>query len=130
MRYLITAIVFLCFLAACNKPAADSAGNTSLVAKWKLTDYLVSPGPMGEWQKADPSSPSYITFKNDGSLEITPDNEYSAKRYRVLSDSAVLMIRENDSLPFRYEIKKDRLTLYPPCIEPCANKYVKVSGLD
>jgi hypothetical protein len=125
--YPLCVCLLLLFLA-CSKSADEALvkEGTPILGEWKLTRYLISPGSIGEWMNADPNSPSYVTFRHNGSVDFFSQNEHHVNSYEILSDSTLLMMRTTDSLQFRYTVDSDSLELQPPCIEPCSYKYVRV----
>jgi hypothetical protein len=125
MKQILLLILFSFFIICCEK--SKQVENNSLVGKWKLTESFADPGDgSGDWQPADPARPSYLEFKTDGTVAITPYNIYNAEHYKITSDSTLLFIRSTDSIFTRYSFSKTLLTLYPPCIEGCGQKYIAV----
>ena len=118
---LIIAAVILLGSSTCSK--IENYTGSGIIGKWQLTESLISPGDMGVWTKADPNNPITISFSTTGTVNVMPSNQYDPIRYALTSDSTMLMYRTTDSLPYRYTVDGDKLTLYPPCIEPCAFKY-------
>jgi len=122
---LLTAILALA-ICACGKKSATVVEHDSIVGKWKLTESLMDPGDgSGKWQPADPAHPSYLEFKSDGTL--TSNNPtVPTTRYKLTSDSTLLIYRPTDSLSYRYHFAKSTLSLTPPCIEACGMHYAAV----
>ena len=129
MNKLFVVAMLVCVIA-CNKKNGATAGKRadgSIVGKWKLTESLADPGDgSGVWTAADPVNPVYLEFKEDNSLIFTPSGIYNSDHYRILSDSTILFLRDTDQLQLRYKLLENKLTLTPPCYEPCGQKYIAV----
>ena len=109
---------------ACEKKAVE--GNV-VEGRWKLTEYLADPGDgSGKWMPANSDNPSYIEFKGGGSLVFTPLNVYGSDHYQIVNDSLMIFLRGVEKFQFRYQLSGKMLILYPPCIEQCGSKYIKV----
>ncbi len=120
--FLFIAILFVA--PACKK---NNAENSSLIGKWKLTEYLADPGNgSGTWQPADPLHPEYLEFKKDGILIFSANNIYNPDHYQITSDSTMIFIRSVENFPIRYHLYGNQLSLYPPCIEACGERYISV----
>jgi hypothetical protein len=120
-------VFFAAFLGACEK-SADSSIHDSLVGKWKLVEHLADPGDgSGVWQKADPLNPSYAVFKQDGTIDAVGWSPRFSK-YSVTNIEKFSLIDtvNQDSMHFRYSITPALLTIYPPCIEACGQRYIRV----
>jgi hypothetical protein len=114
-------------IAACKKSSVPLQINSSIVGKWKLSESYSDPGDgSGTWQKADPLNPSYLTFNPDGSLDITPPDIYNPDHYKLTSDSTMFFYRGSDSIYMRYSFSETLLSIYPPCIEGCGERYIPV----
>lgn len=123
-KFFLLAAVVLAF-ASCKKNT--QAENESIAGKWKLSESFADPGDgSGTWQAADPLHPSYLEFKKDGRLIFSPSNIYNADHYQVTSDSTIIFLRGSESFHIRYQFSKTMLTLYPPCIEGCGERYLAV----
>ena len=115
----------ICFVTGCKKNI--QVENSSLAGKWKLQEYLADPGDgSGTWQAADPLHPGYLEFKKDGTLIFSPNNIYNSDHYQLTSDSTMIFLRGSDNFPMRYHFSETLLTLYPPCIEPCGERYIAI----
>jgi hypothetical protein len=119
-------LAMICLVVGCKKSAdTGSLTNSSIIGKWKLTESYTDIGGGGAtWQPADPNNPSIIEFRQDGTLNITSGSMHSSEQYKVLTDSTMIISHGSDSLPYRYQFSKTLLSLYPPCIEGCGNRYV------
>src|SRR5450432_3061239 len=85
---LLTAILFS--LVACNKTATQTI-NRSIIGKWKLSEYLADPGDgSGAWHPVDSSNPSYLEFKKDGTLSVSPYFVNSWDHFQLTSDSTII----------------------------------------
>jgi len=123
-KILLLAGIAVC-MAACKRSTVERSG---IVGKWKLTEYLADPGDgSGTWQPANPSPPSYLEFKNDGTMSsYTPPLQYAASHYRLTSDTTFTLIRGTDSIRQYYRINGANLTIEGGCIERCGERYVAV----
>jgi hypothetical protein len=125
MKKVFLFAALMCSVTACKKNI--QVDNSSIVGKWKLSEYLADPGDgSGTWQPADPLHPGYLEFKKDGTLSISPNNIYNSDHYQLISDSTMIFIRGSENFPMRYHFSKTLLTLYPPCIEACGERYIAV----
>lgn len=125
MKKVFLIVIVFFAVTGCEKSARVS--NNSLIGKWKLSESHADPGNgSGTWQLADPLNPSYLEFKNDGTLVFSPYNIYNSDRYQVTSDSTMIFFRGSESFNFRYTFSKTTLSLYPPCIEACGSRYIAV----
>ena len=123
-KLILLTMIYL--MVGCKK-ASDTGNltNSSIIGKWKLTELYASPGGGGvNWHAADPNNLRIIEFRSDGILNITPASAYNSDHYKILSDSTMIFVSGTDSLPYRYQLSKTLLTLYPPCIEGCGYQYV------
>jgi hypothetical protein len=121
--FLLAAVLFS--VAACER--AKPVVNNNLIGKWKLSESLADPGDgSGTWRVADPLHPSYLEFKNDGTLSFSPYNIYNSDRYQIISDSTMIFFRGSESFNMRYKFSKTLLSLYAPCIEACGSRYIPV----
>jgi hypothetical protein len=122
-KTLLTAIIALS-ICTCGKKNIGTAENETIIGKWKLTQTLSDPGDgSGKWQPADPNHPSYIEFRADDTLAFSTG--YST-RYKLLSDSTLILYSTGDSIRWGYQFTKTQLTLHPPCIEACGMRYAAV----
>ncbi|HEY4967452.1 MAG TPA: hypothetical protein VII28_13700 [Puia sp.] len=125
MKKLIFPVFILFLLVSCKKNTAPPPANNSIVGKWKLTESYIDPGDgSGTWRQADPSTPGYLSFHTDGSMTITPYNVYDADHYKIISDSTMIFYRGSDSFNIRYTLTEFLLSVYPPCVEGCGERYV------
>lgn len=122
MKKVIPFLFVFCMSACTDKQIVRSG----LVGKWQLVESYVSIGGPGEWKIADPAKPEFVRFDERGGVEFTPKNAYSPTSYKLLTDSTLTMYRSSDEIGYRYLLKNNELTLYPPCIEGCAHRYKAV----
>src|SRR5450432_1238437 len=112
-------------MVSCKKNTIPLPVNNGIVGKWKLTESYADPGNgSGTWHQADPSKPSYLTFHTDGSLATTPYNVYNADHYKMTSDSTMIFYSGSDSSNIQYTLTHSLLSIYPPCIEGCGERYI------
>lgn len=121
-------IAFAGLLAACSKNSNNT--DSKLIGKWQLTEYLASPGDMGEWQ---PYTAGLIIaeFHEDGRLEYNKSflhKDYS--RFKVVDDTKLTFYNEDftDSATHTYSIVFDKLTIWLHCIEPCGARLTRTAG--
>jgi hypothetical protein len=125
MKKVLVLAVLVCSVTACEKNI--QLHNSSIVGKWKLSEYLADPGDgSGTWQPADPSHPGYLEFNVDGTLTISPYNIYNSDHYQVTSDSTMIFLRGSESFPMGYHFSETLLTLHPSCIEACGERFIPV----
>ncbi len=124
MKSLILLAAILISLAGCKK-AVTQTSNNSIVGKWKLSEYLADPGDgSGTWQPATTMIPSYLEFKEDGSLSASPYSVNSWDHFQVTSDSTIILFRGADQFPRGYHFSKTLLTLNGGCFEACGERYI------
>jgi hypothetical protein len=123
MKNFILLAAVLCSLVACKK-AVTQFSNSSIAGKWKLSEYLADPGDgRGTWQSADSLNPSYLEFKEDGMLSVSPYSVYSWDHFQVTSDSTIIFFRSAEKFNRGYHFSKTLLSLYGGCIEACEERY-------
>ena len=121
---LLTAILFS--LMACRKTAMQTSNN-SIVGRWKLSEYLADPGDgSGTWLSAASLNPSFLEFKKDGSLIVTPFNANSWDHFQLTSDSTIVFFRDSDQITKAYHFSEGVLILTGGCIEACGERYIPV----
>ncbi len=54
------------------------------------------------------------------------NNNQSNDSYKILSDSVLEMTSSTAKVNTFYKIDGDKLSLYPPCIEACGSRYVRL----
>lgn len=124
MKKIVLLIAAFFSLVACEKIATKTENN-SIVGKWKLSEYLADPGDgSGTWQPAASSNPSYLEFKEDGRLIVSPSSVYSWDHYQLASDSTIILFRGTDQFIRSYHFSKTLLTLSGGCIEACSERYI------
>jgi hypothetical protein len=124
MKNFILVAAVLCSLVACKK-AVTQFSNSSIVGKWKLSEYLADPGDgSGTWHSAASLDPSYLEFKEDGTLSVSPYSVYSCDHFQVTSDSTIIFFRGSEKFDRWYHFSKTLLTLSGGCIEACGGRYI------
>jgi hypothetical protein len=124
MKNFILLAAILISSVACRKTATLS-GNTSIIGKWELSEYLADPGNgSGTWHSAVSLNPSYLEFKADGTLVSTPYSINSWDHYQLTSDSSVIFFRGSEQFINWYHISNTSLTLFGGCIEACGERYI------
>ncbi|HXB28919.1 MAG TPA: hypothetical protein VNW49_03820 [Puia sp.] len=124
MKNFILLAAILISSVACRKTDTQT-GNTSIIGKWELSEYLADPGDKsGTWHPADSSNPSYIEFKADSTFVSTPYSINSWDHYQLTSDSSVIFFRGSEQFINWYHISNTSLTLFGGCIETCGERYI------
>jgi hypothetical protein len=128
MYRLFFCFVLLFFIEGCERDSQIiNEKSNGITGKWKLVLYSFSIGGPQEWFVPNPFNTSYIEFKTDGSLQYTPTVQDAATRYLIQSDSTMILFRDSSEFNFRYKHEENKLTLYGPCIEGCADIYERVN---
>ena len=124
MKNIIVITSILLSLVACKKDITQFS-NGNIVGKWKLSESRndIGNGIMN-WQPADSLNPSYLEFKEDGTLTILPYNVYSADHFQVTSDSTIIFMRGSEKFNRGYHYTKSLLHLYGGCIETCEERLI------
>jgi len=130
-KILIACLAVFC-LFSCTKQDDDPTPPT-LVGQWKLTQVLLDPGD-GSGVFKDVTRGKTLTFANDGKvgsssplcdmnslLTVAGDGTYDSS-FIFPNDCQI------DGIKLSYEIKGENLIVYYPCIEGCAEKYIKVDA--
>ena len=126
MKNFILVAAVLCSLVTCKK-AVTQFSNSSIVGKWKLSEYLADPGDgSGTWHSTASLIPSYLEFKEDGKLSVSPYSVYSWDHFHVTSDSTIIFFRGSEKFNMWYHFSKTLLSLYGNCIEACGERYIPV----
>ncbi len=122
---LLTAILFS--LADCQKATTQTVNN-SIIGKWKLSEYLADPGDgSGTWHAASSTlGSSYLEFKEDGTLNVSPLSPNSWDHFQLTSDSSIIFFSGGNQSSWGYHFSNTLLTLYGPCIEACGERYIPV----
>ena len=125
MRNFILVAAVLFSLVACKKTATQFS-NSSIVGKWKLSEYQADPGDGSEtWHSTASLNPSYLEFKEDGTLSVSPYSLSSWDHFQVTSDSTIIFFRGSDQFTRAYHFSKTLLSLYNRgCIEACGERYI------
>lgn len=127
MRTIILLLAICGLMTACSKSSTPREGSQRIVGKWIQTQYLISPGPMGEW-KPYTGSTVLINFKEDGSFYaegvsyLQDYSKYSVDGNRIYFTKTTGM----DSLRLGLEFEVNNLILWEQCIEPCGKKLRRV----
>ena len=135
-RVLIFMLTIGIFLNSCSEKEIDPS---ELVGLWQLSEVLADPGDgSGTFQPVD-GKERIIQFFIDGSFK-TPGT-FCQTDIRLFEESTgvydttrnVLIIDDcifNEvQIEYSYELNDlGELIIYFPCIEPCANKYIKISN--
>ena len=130
MRSYATFLVLTGMFLACEDASIDS---DSLVGTWALTEVLADPGD---------GSGTFQPVESDQTITISDDFSFSANynlchfnsdevSVGTIDTTAMILNVENCqvnniAIDYRYEVNEsNELIVYLPCIEPCANKFVK-----
>ncbi len=125
MRNFILLTTILFSLVACKKTATQNS-NISIIGKWELSATLADPGDgSGTWHPADSQNPSYLEFKEDGTLVSTPYSVNSWDHYQLTSDSSVIFFRGSEQFINAYQVTDTMLTLFGSCVEACGERYIR-----
>ena len=134
-------IIILCLLplllsAACSKDEALLGDADSIVGTWQLSERLVDPGDgSGSFQKVD--SDRLIIFRANETIVSNGTLCFMDHEGRQLSegvyDPELRTITGNDCDitrfgQSRYELTNGELIINYPCIEPCAEKFRKLTN--
>ncbi len=118
-KYLIAIIILAAISTGCNKNIAK----TGLIGKWKLTEALYDPGDgSGKW--TPPSQLTTIEFTLGGVIKY--NNNKPSVKYKIISDSVVEISSSSATVNITYELDGNKLTLIPPCIEACGERYIRL----
>jgi hypothetical protein len=124
VKNLILLTVILFSLVACKKTVTQNS-NSSIVGKWRLSEYLADPGDgSGTWHSAASLNPSYLEFKEDGTLSVSPYSVNSWDHFQVTSDSTIILFRGSDQFTRGYHFSTTLLTLSGGCTEACEERYI------
>ena len=127
--------VLLTLILSCdeNNPSV-AADPTELLGTWKLVEVLADPGDgSGEFMPVESSRT--ITFLSFNTLNTNADfcstlettEDFYESSYSAV-DSTINVICDNYEWNMPFEIEGKHLILSYQCIEPCAEKYEKVSN--
>ncbi|WP_247236835.1 hypothetical protein [Telluribacter sp. SYSU D00476] len=134
----LSLLLSLILLISCEKEELSTA-ERSIVGKWQLVEYCVSPGA-GECvaQMATAIYTQTVEFRKDGSfIERIPERQkfwtpiMSSGQYRVLEDKGKIEFQFDISssrtpAAMDYQFAGDRMTLLPVCIEGCRYTYERI----
>ncbi|WP_224483331.1 hypothetical protein [Robertkochia aurantiaca] len=124
--------VFTLLFLGCSDDDTDSAN--PLLGAWQMTEQLVDPGDgSGEFRPVDTGR--RLRFYEDGALEslgtlcfiTTNDQAYALGNYNLAQRTIQPLGCENydSGAVISFELDGNTLILNYPCIEPCAQKYVR-----
>lgn len=125
MKALYLILLATLLAGSCTKPYYER--RKTIIGTWKQTAYYFSIGGPGEWKAADPRHPSYASFNSDSTADFSYDGKTSTYRFKLIDSMTMKLINGQGETQYRYSLISDDLTLYPPCIEGCAQKYRPVS---
>ncbi|WP_207504803.1 lipocalin family protein [Telluribacter humicola] len=125
-------------LISCEKEELSTV-ERSIVGKWQLVEYCVSPGS-GECnaQMATAIYTQTVEFREDGSfIEKIPERQkfwtpiMSSGQYRILEGKGKIEFQFDVSssrtpVGVDYQLSGNRMTLLPGCFEGCRYTYEKV----
>jgi hypothetical protein len=124
VKNLILLTVILFSLGACKKTVTQNY-NSSIVGKLRLSEYLADRGDgSGTWHLAASLNPSYLEFKEDGTLSVSLYSVNSWDHFQVTSDSTIILFRGSDQFTRKYHFSTTLLTLSGSCIEVCEERYI------
>lgn len=131
MKYLTLLLSIL--LLGC---ADTQVGIGDLTGTWRLVEILADPGDgSGTFQPVDSDNTiqffNDLTFQTNNSLcgHLNPDSQTSVGAVDTTQMTLVIDGCEYDGLQVEYHFELNeygQFILYFPCIEPCANKYIKI----
>jgi hypothetical protein len=125
MKKILFCVLVLFSAGACKKSSTSPTVNNSIVGKWKMTEYFFDTGDgNAKFRPVDPLNISYIEFKADGSMIMTPNDLYSANHYEITSDSTMDLGVDPEKYSLHYELSPGMLTIHGPCYVPCAQRFV------
>jgi hypothetical protein len=126
---LISVVIF-----SCASDDKDSTENTpTAIGTWKLIEVLSDPGD-GSGVYTAVNSDKTITFFANGKVEASvrlcgsgSDNESNTGRF---DEEKGIIIPNGCSYSIHVEFKDTYMFLTLPCIEPCGEKYEKITNGD
>lgn len=134
-KYLFLIIGLTLFVSACEESNLNSG---ELIGVWQLSEVLADPGDgSGTFQPT--TDDIKISFFTEGNLFVEPGIFYCTglilyDNFNGKYDTTTSVLIPFDckfgdnQAEYDYELNADNeLIVYLPCIEPCANKFVKVS---
>ena len=124
----MTKLSSLLLIATFMSCSTTNQSSSPLQGSWKMTEYLADIGDgNGTWQPADAANQSVLEFRADGTLgESGPATANSGSKYEILNDSTVVFVRGENRINVKYKIIGNTLTLNPPCIEACGQKFIRM----
>lgn len=141
MKRIIFLLSISLALSACDKTDPINDPFNELVGTWQLTEVLADPGD-GSGVYRPFSSQKMITFAADGTYTSTgllcslnPSDETRTGGTYNLEDSSLIATNchfgaSEEAVPIPFEIRDGALFLSFPCIEPCGEKYQKITAFD
>jgi hypothetical protein len=127
MRTILICLAIIGMSVHCTKES-DDGEEPVFEGEWFKTHTLVSPGPIGKWEKYK-GAYAYLILMDSGIVQYkgapTIDDHYN--RYKV-DGQHIIFYKEasTDSLRTGYEFKDNALIIWLPCIEPCGIKLNRV----
>lgn len=125
---IVLALVLVLF--ACKKNTTSGSNDVkNLSGKWKLTEQLVSPGPIGEWKPVNTNPASYVEFTKKGDI-ISSTLFTGYTKYEFNGDSTKLILKSSSgltTLELYFKLEYPKLSISLPCIEPCGMRFKKVN---
>jgi len=132
-------LLILGLMAIVSSCEEDTVGPKELLGTWELSEVLADPGDgSGTFQ---PAAENFkITFLPEGELWMdqglfcTPslklfdgaNGSYDTARNVILSHECAT---DETTPKYSYEVNaNNELIVYLPCIEPCANKFIKIAS--
>ena len=139
MRFYILLIAFVTFsLYACQGDADGELLGNSAVGVWQLTETLADPGD-GSGQFRPAEDPYFILISGGNTfvagVDLCPNfgNPGSGSSGRVDPVNSQLVLddcsgADGAEWALNYTVNRNEMILWFPCIEPCANKFKRVSA--
>jgi hypothetical protein len=129
MKTYFFVMVAAAVLAACSKNAKPVIERDTLTGNWQLIEEYVSAGGPGKWQPADPQHLSFVSFGED-SIVFTVDGKSTNYHIETVDSASIKFSNPQGEYFYRYSIENNELTLSPPCIEGCMQKYTPILKID
>lgn len=140
MKKILLFLVLMNVLPGCKNQELLSADEMSLLGKWNLAEFCISTGTGPcQTQFSTVSYAQTVQFQKDGSfIQSTPEPGkfqtplVSSGQYRLLDQNRIelhfdLSTNLESMTVWTYELRGNRLTLYPLCIEGCYYTYQKAN---
>jgi len=128
-KILIACLAVFC-LFSCTKQDDDPTPPT-LVGQWKLTQVLLDPGD-GSGVFKDVTRRKTLSFTSEGKVgsngPLCDMNSLLTIAGDGVYDNSFIYPNQCVGTTLTYKIKGENLIVYYPCIEGCAEKYIKVDA--